>query len=308
MLDEFYQNLIVGSIRVYPPKRYVLICGGEVGSIVDLFPRSLRDAFLRGDGFNAIKNSEILQIEEIRDFFDKESPYLDLVKFETDIAQISELVMLFSESPGSFAELGCFSMTEEIHEKILVILQSHHLSKSTFITKGPVANFRRQFPRSVFAIVDASIGVVDTSVENVDCKKLVDIISKPLSERLKETEGRTTLDVSKFNHLSKIYVGLLREFYCLKDDEILLLLWEIGFSLDLEILNRVAFCCAALKWSKTTSVGFDRVHYAVRGNNEAAKFEFAPPLSDKIRRRAEFRKYWEDIDPDRVSAVDKELS
>lgn len=308
MLTAFCENLIPDSIRVYPPKRYVLLCGGEVSNITDPTPKSLRDAFLIGGGISALKNSEILQIEEIQEFFDKSSPYIDLVEFEKDIAQICELVLLFSESPGSFTELGSFSVIREICEKLLLVIQGQYLNKSTFITKGPVANLKREHPNSVFSLLDARIGILGKDISAIDCNSLVEIVKAPIEVRLLEADSKTTLDRSKFNHLCKSYVGLLREFYSLKDDELILLLDEIGFSIDDGVLDRVAFCCSAARWASCTFAGFDRVHYAFPQLNEAAKFEFRLPLSDKIRRRSEFRRYWEQADPDRVAAVDQELT
>lgn len=308
MLDAFCQSLTKDGIRVYPPRRHILLCGGTVGSIIEVKPRSLRDAFLKGDGFEKIGSSVVLQIEEIQDFFDKDSPYIDLVSFETDIALICELVILFSESPGSFAELGCFSMVDEIYEKILVIVQNHYLSQSTFISKGPVANFRRTHDKSVYAIVDAGVGIANGDITTVNSKNLVESVVPPIKERLKQTEDRTTLDRSKFNHLCKFYVALLKEFYCLKDDELLLLLWELGFDVDQAKLDRVAFCCRAVHCAASTMVGYDRVHFAVGDTNEAAKLEFQPPFSDKLRRRLEIRQFWERTEPNRVAAVSQELS
>lgn len=308
MLNAFRENVNVDSVRVYPPRRYVLLCGGEVSNIRDPLPTSLRDAFLRGDAMTAVKNSELLQVEEIQEFFEKDSPYSDLVGFESDIAQVCELVLLFSETPGSFTELGSFTMVEEISEKLLVIIQSKFLSRHSFITKGPIAFLNRKFPNSVFSFADITIGMNNGQVSTAQGELLVNAVSPPIELRLKQVESRTTLDRGKFNHLCKLYVGLLREAYCLKDDEIILLLSEFGFEVNKETLSRVAFCCSALRWSATVTSGFDRVHYAIAEANEATKFEFKPTLLDKIRRRAEFRDYWQNHDPDRVAAVDQALS
>lgn len=198
-------------------------------------------------------------------------------------------------------------MVEEIYEKILVIIQNQYLSRSTFISKGPVANFKRLYDKSVFSIVDAIVGIYNNNIANLDINKLISTVSNPISSRLGETLDRTTLDISKFNHLCKIYVALLKEFYSLKDDEIILLLLEIGFEVNEKKLDRVAFCCRALKWSGSTTVGFDRVHYAIGGTNEAARFEFEDAFSDKIRRRMKIRQFWESNDPARVAAVSQEL-
>lgn len=308
MLTAFSENAIADSVRVYPPKRYILLCGGEVGSAFEMVPRSLRDAFLKGGGLSILKSSEILQIEEIQEFFEKDSPYKDLVQFESDIAQICELVLLFSESPGSFTELGSFSMLTEVTERLLVVIQSKYLSRSSFITKGPVANLRRDFPNSVYTFADATIGLVDGLIGSANPALLVQTLKNPVELRIAQADNRTTLDRTKFNHLCKLYVGILREAYCLKDDEVCLLLNEFGFEVDAKLLDRVAFCCSALKWASSVASGFDRVHFAVSENNEAAKIDFKTPLLDKTRRRLEFRSYWEKNDPDRVAAVDQERS
>ena len=308
MLDAFRENLIADSVWVYPPKRYVLLCGGEVSHISVITPISLRDAFLKGSGFSALKDSEVLQIEEIQEFFEKTSPYTDLVEFEKDIAQICELVLLFSESPGSFAELGSFSVINEISEKLLVVIRNKYSLRPSFISKGLLESLRRKHPESVFTIIDTQVGIKGDQLFEVNCSNLVEVLQKPVESRLSKIDHKRDLDRGKFNHLCKVYVGLLNEFYCLSSDEIILLLTEIGFSIDEEGLERVAFCCVALKWASSTFVGFERIHYALQGDREAAKFEFKKPLADKIRRRAKFREYWKDYDPARIDAVDQELS
>ncbi|WP_267396777.1 MULTISPECIES: retron St85 family effector protein [unclassified Sphingomonas] len=305
MLTAFHEHVDVSSVRVYPPRRVVLLCGGEVSNAFAKSPRSLRDAFLLGDGISMRSGVEFLQVEEVQEFFDKDSPYKDLVKFETDLAQVCELVILFSESPGSFVELGSFAAVEEISEKLLVIIQSKFLGKSSFISKGPILTLRRDYPNSVFTFADASIGMVNGQFDGVDSAALVAKLVTPFNVRIDEVGSRTTFDKTKFNHICKIYVGILREAYALKDDEICLLFGEFGIDMDEPLLDRVAFCCSALRWASSTRSGFDRVHFAYQNENEATKFTFAGPLKEKLRRRAEFRKFWEDFDMDRVAAVDQ---
>jgi hypothetical protein len=307
MLDTFRDNVNLEGIRVHPPKPYVLLCGGEVSTILAPAPISIRDAFLRGNWQSATAGSDILQIEEIQEFFEKDSPYDDLVLFERDIAQISELVLLFSEGPGSFAELGAFSLIEEIREKLLVVIQRKYIARSSFISKGPVASLRRDFKKSVYSIIDRRLGIVGDNIGGISVEILVGDLIAPVQNRLIEARTRTTLDISKFSHICKIYVGLLFEFYSLIDDELIDLLSFFGFDCNLEVLNKVAFCCAALRWSATTTSGFERVHFALPGN-EAAEFRFQKKLSDKIRRRTMFREHWEAEDPIRVAAVDEGLN
>ena len=56
----------------------------------------------------------------------------NLTAIEELIGRIADAIVLFPESPGSFAELGYFSKTEQLAQKSLVI--------STVIFKGKTAS------------------------------------------------------------------------------------------------------------------------------------------------------------------------
>ena len=301
MLSAFIENLNADSTRVYSPKPYFLLCGGPVSSIVDPHPISLRDAFLRAEAGAAIKNAEILQIEEIQEYFEKDCPYKDLVEFERDIAQISDMVLLFSESPGSFTELGSFSSYKEIYEKLLVVVQSKYLTKSSFILKGPVTFLRRKYKNSVFSITNGQVGIKGISFSSVKPEVLLSVLKSPINERLLESKGRTTFQKNRFSHRCKLYIALLKEFSVLKDEELKILFGAFGVKLSDALLDRIAFCCKCVRWSGTSQAGFDRVHFALNGN-EAAKFELNGEYADKLRRRVEIRQHWIQTDPARIDA------
>ncbi len=272
-----------------------------MGSIIEPKPISLRDAFLRSNFSAAIPKADPLQVEEIQEYFDKDSPYKDLVEFERDIAQISELVLLFSEAPGSFAELGSFSSYPEIFSKLLVVIQSIHLKKSSFILKGPINSLRNKHSNSVFSITNTQVGIKAQDFSGVSPERLIGILKDPIEQRLSEARSRTTFQRTKFGHRCKLYVGLLREFSVLKDAEIISLFQAFGIRLGIKALNRIAFCCKCVRWSNTSQAGFDRIHFPLEGN-EAASFKVNGDLSDKLRRRIELRKHWADNDPARIEA------
>lgn len=301
MLSAFIENLNADSTRVYPPKPYVLLCGGAVGTVVDPAPISLRDAFLRSDSHTAIKNAEILQIEEIQEYFEKDCPYNNLVFFERDIAQLSELVLLFSEAPGSFAELGSFSSYIEILEKLLVVIQVKYLQKSSFILKGPISHLKSKNDNSVFSITNGQVGIHKNDFSGVNPENLLSILIPPIETRLEESKSRTTFQKKKFGHKCKLYIGLLKEFSVLKDEELIELFKAFNIKLNKTLLNRIAFCCKCVRWSETAQNGFDRVHFALDGN-EAAKLDLKDQMGGKLKRRLEIRAYWSKVDPGRISA------
>ena len=63
----------------------------------------------------------------------------NLAKFEDAIAHIVDSLLIFPESPGSFAELGFFSANDEMCKKILVAVLAEHQGNS-FIMLGPIRN------------------------------------------------------------------------------------------------------------------------------------------------------------------------
>lgn len=302
MLSAFIDNLKAGSTYVYSPNPFVLLCGGEVTDIKEKKPTaSLRDAFLKSSPFSAIKNAGILQIEEIREYFDKDCPYKELVTFERDIAQMSDLVLLFSESPGSFTELGVFTSFKDISRRLLLIIQNKHLQKASFISQGPVAVLRKVSDSAVFSITNKQVGIRGDNYASVKPNDLLNLLKSPMEQRLKEAAKHTTLQKSSFSHRCQLYVALLREFTVLKDDEIITLFAAFDIKLTKAALNKIAFCCKGVQWARTAQAGFDRVHFATDGK-AAAKFSFSGGTLDPIRRRLEFRDHWAKNDPARLEA------
>lgn len=313
MLAEFVDKISSASIRVHPPTKRVLLCGGEVSQVNDPHyenvMKSLRDSCLRSrfsEDVPGFPKFEFLQIEEIHEYFRKDCPYSNLLEFEKDMAQICELVLLIAEGAGSFVELGSFSIVDEIKEKLLLIIRQKFLSARSYILLGPVAALKSDHPNSVAALSDGLIGINGDDFSKVDPKKLGMALCRPLTTRINEAAERTSLDVSKFNHACKLYTGILREFYALNDAEVVQLLECFGIDFQVISFEKIVFCCSILKWTSTTLAGFDRLHFAYP-ENEAAQFGFADGWKDKSRRRQILRAHWEECDPHRIAAVDEEL-
>lgn len=84
--------------------------------------------------------------------------------FEKTIAETVDSVLIFPESPGSFAELGFFSGQESIAKKTLVAVKTQYQTGS-FITLGPVHLISRVSAFSPMPIVlgddpQAQMGVI----------------------------------------------------------------------------------------------------------------------------------------------------
>mgnify|MGYP003657507172 CR=1 FL=1 len=131
-LTDLPDGIDAATLRVYAPTQVIFLCGGPTQPADGASrPESLRDAFQRIRHRKEINKYRIRLAEEVIPFFPN-ADYRDLLNFESDIAQICELIMLFSESYGSLCELGAFAMDPEISRKMLTIISRHNYDQRSF--------------------------------------------------------------------------------------------------------------------------------------------------------------------------------
>jgi hypothetical protein len=123
------------TLRLHAPSSIVFLCGGVIDSDAAT-PLGLRDAFLRVT--RTIPNAYKIILAERAQPLTAEAGYNDLLSFESDIAQVVSLILLFAESAGSLAELGAFAALQTVAPKLLVVLGDYYYNKSSFIRNGPI--------------------------------------------------------------------------------------------------------------------------------------------------------------------------
>jgi len=57
---------------------------------------------------------------------------------EAKLAALSDIVVIIVESPGTFAELGGFSLSDDLRKKLLPILDVKYRTGQSFVETGPV--------------------------------------------------------------------------------------------------------------------------------------------------------------------------
>lgn len=62
----------------------------------------------------------------------------DILSFEELLAEISECVIIIAESPGTFCELGAFTVKESFLKKLVVVNRDNPAFENSFITRGPI--------------------------------------------------------------------------------------------------------------------------------------------------------------------------
>jgi len=114
-------------------RHIVFVCGGDP------------DGDFARPRFLAYANTQIREIRPFlaeaaqKDYLTSGTPiFSNIAIFEGLIAKIADCVVLFSESPGSFAELGYFAQAKGIKNKLLVVLDQQYQTPDSFLTIGPI--------------------------------------------------------------------------------------------------------------------------------------------------------------------------
>ena len=303
------EDLNVAELHVQAPTEIVFLCGGQftpLNEINDTPPKSMRDGFLRVLKHPALGAREIVLAENFTKLAVFSAHYQDILEFESDLAQITELIILFCESAGSFAELGSFSSVEEIAKRLLVVIRDFYDKENSFITLGPITNLRNNHEFSVFVIEDAVIGIVGGSHDQLNLDALKKEMEQPLRLRLKKTKEPTTFNPDRAGHLIKLVVGLIQEYGALKLTEIIDTLNTLGVAIPIDRLKAFLLCAKTVGWIETKNTGFDEFFVALDGEDAA---NFSLPENTKVknrqRRRLIIRDYWQENDPARFRAIIK---
>ncbi|WP_200232252.1 retron St85 family effector protein [Rubrivivax gelatinosus] len=136
MRDQLFAKIDLHASRLKPYEGFIFLCGGKT-DIRSHEPVSIRDAMYRELAKDAAVEKRVRVAEHYKDW-SHESIYRDLVSFERHLAELSSVIVLVLESPGSIAELGLFSVVEEFQAKLLVFIETDHYQSPSFIKLGPV--------------------------------------------------------------------------------------------------------------------------------------------------------------------------
>ncbi len=124
--------------RVYHRRknRFIMfVCGGTL----DGGELSLRKQFVVWAETNLPDFVCLLAEDALKDSFAQEGrQFVNLAKFESILADVADCVLIFPESPGSFAEAGFFSNSKVIRAKTLVINPLQLQTSESFLNLGPI--------------------------------------------------------------------------------------------------------------------------------------------------------------------------
>ncbi len=135
-LAEFQSQIVFDHLRLRDYPNIIFLCGGKVKNGSQ--PKSLRHKILDEIARTRPALRDTISLaEDVFDQFDH-TTYSDLLSFEKDLANLCSITIVIPESAGSIAELGAFSVLENVSDKIVVVLEESHYDQKSFIRRGPV--------------------------------------------------------------------------------------------------------------------------------------------------------------------------
>lgn len=301
-----------GAMRVHAPTKVVLLCGGKYfvsdnDNGVKRKAASMRDAFYRLSPFEPFSKYRIVIPDDIS-FAPPTGPYEQLLHFERDLAQLCELVLLFTESPGSFAELGAFAMVPEIAPRLLVLIDGKNYADSSFIKLGPVRSLQVAHGKnSVFVIPLDQLGIPSIrDIGDADIGEFKGIIEQPFKMRADEVPTPTKFNPAVPGHMAKLIAGLIHHYGALTSDEIVAGALQLELVIDVPSVEKLLFCLNEVGWVFSETRGFETYH-AASTDNSPLSFSVKAGAANPSRSswRAELREYWRSNDPQRFRAISR---
>lgn len=111
----------------------IFVCGAtRIGSLRDSY---IHYAATHHKEFSFFRAESILQGLEDKG---------DLLTLEDQFADYSDCLLIFCESESAYAELGAFSLKEELAGKTLVINDRKYEKSTSFINLGPLAKLEKK--------------------------------------------------------------------------------------------------------------------------------------------------------------------
>lgn len=304
MLPKFLEKLDIGGIHVYSPRSAVFVCGGMQEPNIELPPKSIRDALLRSGNLPNITKSTLFVVEKVTNQFLAENVYGDFYEFENDMAQVCDLVLLISESPGSFTELGSFTRDEEVANKLFTVIRNVHFGDGSYIDVGPIRYLENKQNGSVFVVSDNDYVIDDSDYGRLNTDLLVSRLREPVRNRMELAKEHTHFSKERNGHLCKLIVGLVQDFGALEVSEIRSVLDFLKVPNNQTSAERIIFCGKTVEWLQTDRRGL-RTFVLPAVEKRAAKFAFVDNeiSSSTERRRLQLMEYWQEHDEERRIAI-----
>lgn len=260
-------------INQLPP--IVLVFGGPLGDP----NKSAREMFNTWAGLkHSIISSQIRTPEQFEDW-NSFTGYSNLVDFEIDAGNLARAIVLFSESPGSFAELGAFSTNSALSERLFVVVAKEHYEATSFIAYGPLRKIEDLKH-------DHSICVLDSLDPTKMQDQLPDVFTA-LNEKLAMLPKSLAFQSTRQRDQFLLVADLVDLFGALTERELHALVHIMGTNLDHPALGRIT--SQLLRFELIAYVPGVTKRFFVAPKKRLSYLNYASPKDVPVFDRARFK-------------------
>lgn len=253
--ELFLCTLDTNNLKLKNLPNFIFLCGGDIfddkvdsntnqatATATENVPptvyKSMRKAVYDASMFN-LPISKRLVIAEFYDDWINHGVIKNLIDLEVFIADIASSIVLILEAPGAYAELGSFSVIDDISNKLILIVNDNLVGDKTYTNLGPI-KYLEDNDKTVFRYnwnVRYSISgdSIKTVLDN-DAYETAEMILNHISDELDTVKiSNPKINYLKKGHLCFLIGDLIYNFHALKLSEIN---YYLNNYFDIEGLNK----------------------------------------------------------------------
>ncbi len=291
-LATFVDAVNISQCRLLNTPRLIFLCGGKVRRDAETPSTpysSARDYFYHETRKrDRVLSDRITLAETLTEWF--APAFADLLELEEYLADLSDLIILFVESPGSIAELGAFSGPKELGTKVLAVMNLNHDKERTFIADGPVRRIKSYNPD----LVRYFDWTKDTLEDPSGCPALEDMrddLTTLLLERARDAAKERRLNIHSHGHRMLLMADLVDILGMASENELAecMGVWWRGTSRqEIQKYTWILECLGVIeKWLYSS-----QRYFVSRREHPFVHYDFAPDtrLRDRDRIKALIRR------------------
>ncbi len=245
-------------------------------------------------------------VEMIRDHF---TP--NLLAFERHLSGLASAVCLIVESPGSMAELGAFSVTKGIAERLMVVVRQKYTDDASFIELGPLAHLKDLKPERdrIFRYewaVDWDAAEKQPIASLSDLEKIAQDFIEDLQTFDRENPKKVSFNRETPGHVSLFLCDVIDLFLGMKLRELAEICAAIRLEMSEKNLKEHLTILDKIGLIKILPYRGSTYYVSIKDNNNYIDYEFkgAPPdLIDRNRFKFNVAELYKKADESRWNAI-----
>lgn len=204
--------------------------------------------------------------------------YKNLLAFEEDICSVVDGVLVFLETAGAIAELGCLLKNPDVSHKLIVVVNSEY-DEDSFINLGMLKYLNEAFSDvNVIASVNASLDKEETA-----------FISAELQRRFADMPKTETFRAGHLRHLLFLLIDFIELIQVARISDIQHFLHCLNFEYPKARLEQFLFVLKNLGFIQERKILDERCLYVdVNADRPAIEYAFNASPSKKLSWKARF--------------------